>query len=159
MGAKHGTLTERFWRSVAISGPEECWLWQRSTHGGYGILGNSVAARRAGMLNMVAAHRLSWEIHNGPVPPGQWVLHRCDVRACVNPRHLFIGTWEDNVADMLRKRRNVRGSRHGMAKLTEAKVSAIRRLSANGHSARDLSWLFSVSYASITRVARGETWS
>lgn len=54
------------------------------------------------------SHRAAWELRNGPIPDGLWVLHRCDVRPCINPEHLFLGTAVDNTADMIRKGRWVR---------------------------------------------------
>jgi len=55
------------------------------------------------------AHRFSWEIANrGPVPDGFIVCHRCDVPACVNPEHLFVGTQSDNRRDMYQKGRHAR---------------------------------------------------
>lgn len=53
----------------------------------------------------IGAHRVSWELHNGPIPDGMYVLHTCDVRPCVNPDHLFIGTQKDNIHDAIKKGR------------------------------------------------------
>lgn len=77
---------------------------------------------------MIHAHRVSWELHRGAIPDGFLVLHRCDVRPCVNPDHLFIGDYSDNANDMHAKGRgNVpRGERHCRAKLTEEEVRKIR---------------------------------
>jgi len=67
---------------------------------GYGTL------RRTGSREKVLAHRFAWERAFGPIPDGMWVLHRCDVRACCEPSHLFLGTAHDNNADMAAKGRH-----------------------------------------------------
>jgi len=95
---RYPTPEERLWARVE-KGPE-CWLWTAPTDTkGYGQL------RVGGRL--VMAHRLSWELANGAIPEGLCVLHRCDVAACVNPGHLFLGTKGDNNTDRHRKGRTV----------------------------------------------------
>lgn len=96
-GRPQTSLAERFWEKVVKS--EGCWEWSgaRSKHGRYGII--NVGGRST------KAHRVSWELNRGPIPPGAKVLHHCDNPPCVRPDHLFIGTQADNLADGRRKGR------------------------------------------------------
>jgi len=90
-------VTVRFFALVAVAGPDECWLWRGGVQksktrgrGGYGWFWLGKAQH---------AHRVSWLLHHGPIPEGKCVLHRCDVRRCVNPAHLWLGTKADNNRD------------------------------------------------------------
>lgn len=92
-------LETRFWQRVEKT--DGCWRWTGPLHAfGYGLIW------RGG--NNVGAHRISWEIHVGPIPDGLFVLHRCDNPPCVRPDHLFLGTQADNIHDMVAKGRNYR---------------------------------------------------
>lgn len=151
--ARHGTVEDKFWARVE-RGPG-CWLWEgATTTWGYGTI------KADGQMR--AAHRLSWEIHNGPIPPGLQVCHRCDVRNCVNPTHLFLGTAKDNAADMNAKGRHGRGwkavrrgEHHQAAKLSDAQVIEMRAAIAAGEVHRSIARRFGVSHTYVYKLARG----
>lgn len=94
------TPVERFWSKVDRRGPSECWLWlPPAQRDGYGqFVPTPKKPQRA--------HRYSYELHFGPIPPRMWVLHRCDTPLCVNPAHLFTGSPSDNARDMVAKGRH-----------------------------------------------------
>lgn len=110
------------------------------------------------------AHRVAYSHWKESIPDGMNVLHRCDNPACVNPDHLFIGTQADNVADMMRKKRNVSvpkfGEANPMAKLTAEKVSQIRkRYVPRKVTLKILATEYGVSEASIHNAIKGKRWS
>lgn len=87
-------LEIKFWKKVDRRGPDECWKWTGAINqAGYGAFGNN------------HAHRTSYEITYGPIPDGLFILHKCDNPPCVNPNHLFVGTHQDNMRDMISKGR------------------------------------------------------
>lgn len=144
------TLSERFWRKVNKSHPSGCWVWIGATdRKGYGVL--SVDNR------MVFAHRLAFELLNGPIPDGHNVLHRCDNPPCV--LHLFTGTQADNMADMAAKGRAASGGRNAAARLTAGQVASIRERNAAGVSQVALGREYGVSNSTIGLVVRGRTWA
>ena len=105
------------------------------------------------------AHRVSWELANGPIPSGMCVLHRCDNPPCVNPVHLFLGTQHDNVIDMIAKGRKnpACGENHGRAKLTAAAVREIRERGLT-ESQQSLARLHGVSQVAISHVLLRKSW-
>lgn len=148
----------RFWSHVDTSG--ECWTWKLSTHGYLDGYGNFTIHRRPKLQN-IPAHRFSWELHNGPIPDGLWVLHHCDNPPCVRPEHLFLGTAQDNVDDMMAKGRQIIrhlgwGEQHPNAKLTNADAVEIRRLYAHeGLSQAEIARRYGVRDGTIARIRKG----
>lgn len=150
-------------RMEGLSIPEPmsgCWLWTGKTiNRGYGTI--------AVFGTQWLAHRVGWVLRNGPIPTGLNVCHVCDVRPCVNPDHLFLGTQRDNARDMCRKGRQsfqvnpallLRGEACGFNKLNESEVRQIRHLRSAGASCRVLSETFGVTLESIYQIARRITW-
>ena len=114
---------QRFWASLTKDGPihpvcGQCWQWIGCiAHDGYGVIKvYSVPTK---------AHRYSWTVNRGVIPPGQKVLHQCDYKSCVNPDHLFLGTIQDNSDDKVAKGRQTKGSESHWAKITEEDVMFI----------------------------------
>lgn len=178
--ANRQSSVERFWSRVDRQGPGECWPWLASRFkDGYGQFRLGSHSR---------AHRISWTLTFGDIPPGLCVLHRCDNPACCNPAHLFLGTNLDNVADMIAKGRNATGDRNGSrlhperllrgdrhpnrlrpervprgvknknSKLTESDIRAIRNAVASGESQASVALKFGVHQTCVSAVVRLLTW-
>jgi hypothetical protein len=147
-------LETRFWKYVEKpADPNSCWMWIGKRAGQYGLI-----RRGRGEEGWAKAHRLSWEMTHGTIPPGLLVCHRCDVPLCVNPSHLFLGTNKDNQADKARKKRgsSFPGEKHPMAKLTNENVAAI--LGAPTISSKEWALRLGVTPSTIARVKRHATW-
>jgi hypothetical protein len=178
--ARKRPLADRFWEKVNKSvGPRACWNWTGTVNPktGYG----EISGGERGSGREIAS-RLSWQLHYGPIPDGLCVLHHCDNRLCVNPVHLFLGTRADNVHDMIQKGRNAdhvrpgyhpkgdrngarvhpermsRGERHHSAKLTEARVRAIRAAYAGGVCQAILSREYGVTPTCVYNIVHRKTW-
>ncbi len=149
MPGKHIPLAQRFEKYVIKT--ETCWLWTGATNTGYGrlrILGKDLWA-----------HRVAWEQANATtVPDGMQVCHACDVRNCVRPDHLFVGTAADNKHDAMAKRRHVFGVRHHAAKLSEDDVVAVRRLRLDGVNWCALARRFGVTRMALKSAVARRSW-
>ncbi len=145
-------LTERFWSKVDSSGgPDICWPWIASRfQNGYGMF------RHDGRLR--GAHRVSFELANGAIPPGESVCHHCDNPPCVNPAHLFAGTNADNTADRQAKGRSARGIRQGSSRLSSEDVAEIRRRYRFRHGG-ELAREYGVSRSTIHGIVSRQNWA
>jgi hypothetical protein len=146
----------RFWSHVKKT--PECWVWTGATQlHGYGAFMWRLARNS---YRKVLAHRVSAEMAGMSIV-GMSVCHRCDNPRCVRPDHFFVGSRADNIRDMDAKGRrgSLKGSRHGMAKLTEFQVQEIRRLRAEGARGVDLAKRFNVCPSTIVWVTKGRHWT
>ena len=142
---------ERFLAKVSPR-PDGCWQWTGLIRAdGYG------ATRFEGKEQ--GAHRVAWKLFRGKVAPGLAVCHTCDVRACVNPAHLFVGTPAENARDMRAKGRDRRGETHGSAKLTLTQVKRIKAmLKEDRMYMSEIAREFGVSETTIRSIRAGKTW-
>ncbi len=151
-------LAVRFQRYVGMATASGCLLWTGSTHEfGYGIM--KTGGRKG---RNAYAHRIAWELVNGPILDGLWVLHNCpggDNPACVNLAHLWLGTHADNMADMTQKGRQVHGEQCSFARHTAATICAIRvRYAQGGVTQRQLASEFGVPQSMISRIVQRKIW-
>jgi hypothetical protein len=164
IAARFIPLETRFWQYVNKT--DGCWLWTGSiaNRHGYGRISIGSGENH----RVIAAHRLSWEIHSmEPIPSGMFVLHRCDNPPCVRPDHLFLGTQFTNMSDASSKRRLPQqrypgmcaGEKNGRAKLTDAQVREIRILSKKGFAQRKIAKLFNVSRSAIGFIQHNKMWT
>lgn len=148
------TAEERFWAKVDKSG--ECWLWTSAiSPGGYGAFWLDKAHRAT------RAHRLSYEWAHGPIPRGMFICHHCDVRACVNPDHLFAGTAMDNMRDRGEKGRTARvlGEKHHHAIVSDATATAVVLAMRRGIKARRLAAITGLPLPLVYKLGNGRRWS
>ena len=150
-----GPMQARFWKAVRKGAPDECWLWLKCLTAGPGGYGVFYVGRER-----YRAHRVAYELCLGPVPPGMLVLHRCDVPACVNPAHLFLGTHGDNMCDMQAKGRDFKayGERAAKAKLSIGQVREIRVKHAAGVSYRRLGLEYAINRNTARAAVVGQSW-
>lgn len=127
-----------------------CWLWTGKTNrNGYGEVRKND--------RLIPAHRMSWMLYRGDIPASLYALHRCDVRCCVNPEHLFLGTNDDNMKDMASKGRSTHGIKNWCTKLTEDDVRMIRALHGK-ETIISLANRFGVSHSGISRIQNFKLW-
>lgn len=128
-----------------------CWNWTVSTFpDGYGQFKSEHKNLRA--------HRVAYELFNGPIPDNLCVCHTCDNRLCVNPAHLFLADNAENTADRHRKGRDARGEKQHNAILTTEQVMAIRSSFVAGMNQSQFAREHGVNRATLTHILSGRTW-
>jgi hypothetical protein len=143
---------EHFWnRVVALGTDKECWEWQGGKDtSNYGRL--KVNGR------LISAHRYTWEEYNGKIPKGLHVLHECDNPPCVNPKHLFLGTNADNVADRVAKNRQAKGETHAFAVLTEKDITDIIKMYVNGAKQKEIANSYKIDQGHVSSIVNRKKW-
>lgn len=142
---------QRFLEKVAAPNSAGCTLWtgnlSRTGYGFFWLDGRNVHAHRAAQFLFV-----------GEIPDGERVLHKCDVPACVNLKHLFLGSSQDNTDDMRAKGRMSKGQDAPLAKLSELDAIEVLRRYAAGETQVSLAAAFDVSSGTISSLVRGVSW-
>lgn len=153
---KMRTLVDRFNEKWTLDPDSGCWLWDAyRMPSGYGTI--RLGQKEEGSES---AHRVSWIINRGPIPDRMCICHRCDNPPCVNPDHLFLGTYSENTLDAVSKDRFhppvIRGTDTKLAKLTDDQVREIRK---DCRASRAVGADYKVSHTVILYIRRGRTWS
>ena len=151
--------TETIKSKTNINPVTGCWEWIGTKRNGYGR--TMTGSRKDGTRKSISAHRLSYQLFKGDIPPGHEICHKCDNRCCINPDHLFAGTRQDNVDDREQKGRNVvsRGESNGRARLTADDVCDARNERAiNGTSYQALANKYGVAKKTIMEAVKGTSW-
>ena len=153
------SFEERFWTKVAKVDGDGCWEWLGSR------VGSGKPEARYGQFasgdTQLKAHRVAWELTNGPIPEGMLACHRCDNPGCVRPSHLFLGTPKDNSVDMVEKGRGWKhdGALCPRAKLTPEQVAEIRSKYVHGqYGYKRLGAEYGMDPGTIERIIKRETW-
>lgn len=140
---------ERFLEKVNKT--DTCWLWAGSLpQGKYGRFWFNKKVQDA--------HRVSYELFKGTISNDLYVCHTCDNKSCVNPDHLFLGTQQDNMRDMVNKGKSRVGEKHELSKLVENEVKEIRQKFINGYRKIDLAKQYNVGWECIHKIVLRQRW-
>jgi len=143
-------------RTITSTG---CWTWEGpQDKNGYGIFGSG---------KFFKCHRASYLLFKGEIPLKKMILHRCDVPACFNPDHLYIGDAKQNAKDALERGQHPTGphpkkacphEKNGNAKLSKEDVIAIRAVYGRPYGWHRLAKIFNISKRQIGRIVKEESW-
>jgi hypothetical protein len=135
-----------FWARVEAPSEFQCWTWT-GRKGAFGY----------GRCHGTMAHKIAYELINGPIPEGQIIRHSCDNPACCNPRHLQTGTYRDNSADCVTRGRIARGAKHGRTHLTEDDVRYIRT-NPDNLKLKDIAAKFCIAPSTASYIRSRRSW-
>ena len=150
-----GNAIERFHQKYEID-ESGCWLWTGGTRPN--SRGIPYPRHWTDDQKSIGAHRFSFELTLGAIPKGMYVCHKCDTPLCVNPDHLFVGTHNDNMLDMVQKKRSFTGrgeNKKGRSKFTNQQAEQIRKMQG---SQSEIALIFGVNQTTIGRIKRKESY-
>lgn len=144
---------KRFWSKVLVGDVDKCWEWKPNTNANpYGrfVMGGKE----------MGAHRAAWLFAYGKIGSNLCVLHKCDNTICVNPKHLFLGTYADNIRDCIQKGRWVErtGELNPYARLTDDQVQQMRQLFNSGKLIKDIAAMFGCSQSNAGNIVNHRAW-
>ncbi len=140
----------RFWEKVEVAEPDECWLW-------LGTLNNKGYGQFYFEAKLWFAHRFVYQLHFGNIPEGLLICHNCDNPQCVNPNHLFLGTYKDNMADCVGKGRHSFGNSSGRPSiLTMEQKEIIKELyTTKNYTQEEIAKSYGIQQMTVSRIIRG----
>jgi len=147
----------RFEKKFIKRNKDDCWEWTGKLYQGYGQFSYKGAN--------VKSSRASYLIYVGNIPKGKCILHKCNNRKCVNPEHLYAGTYKDNDRDSVIAGTksinliNCVGEKHPHAKLNNEDVKCIKRMLRDDIRRWLIAWTYQVSGPTISNIKSGKTWS
>ena len=152
---------ERLLSKATVDEKTGCWLWQGANNAhGYGVI--RLGSLTDGSRTMAYVHRVAYQIKHGPIPRGLFVCHKCDVKNCFNPDHLWVGTNSENINDAIAKGIAVGGpnygEKNGNAKLTAAQIGWLRRMKDIGFTYAQLSAIFGISRTHAAFIVKRKNW-
>lgn len=148
----------KFYRHALLPNENGCMIWSGALASRKGLNGYGKIRIKGGKT--IAAHRFSYEMHNGKIPKGMFVLHKCDIPRCVAPEHLFLGTALDNIRDKVTKKRcNVKqGADNYNARFTNEDIKKIKALHKQGFYIRKIANMYKVTRNTIAKILNGESY-
>lgn len=153
-------LNIKFWEKVEMTSINDCWMWKASKNKkGYGNFYVSIGNSKD---KHILAHRMAYILwnHLNEIPDGLQVLHRCDNPSCCNPAHLFLGTNQDNMNDMMQKGRrgDKSGEHNSQAKLTSEDVFLMRNMRKMGMTYEKIAIEFGLHLSTVADICNGKSW-
>jgi len=141
-------IEKQFNKQVIKKGKNECWDWN-----GFIRPDGYTRIKFGSRTTSVGGHVVSWMIkHNRIIKAGENILHKCDNRKCTNPKHLYLGSYSDNMVDMVTR------NRHPGIKLSISNVKKIKKLLLIGAAIVDLASMFKVKWGTIYDIKHNKTW-